>query len=121
MEAILLTNRLLQVLKVAQNSMTKSLSEVVVQYFDDSAQMLELLDLLPARCDRNEDGPDAVTEDPVRERWCVVRVLDVKQLLHAFFRHLLDVLLVPLEELKEDADYFSLDLNNVKVKKSLQS
>ena len=51
MEAILLTNRLLQVLKVAQNSMTKSLSEVVVQHFDDSAQMLELLDLLSARCD----------------------------------------------------------------------
>ena len=86
-----------------------------MQDLDDTPQVLELLDLLPVGRDGDEDRPHAITQNAVREGGRVEWVLDLKQLLHALLGHLLDVPLVALEELEENADDLGLHLDDVKV------
>ena len=45
----------------------------------------------------------------------MIWILNLKQLLHAIFRHLLDVLLVSLKELEEDADHLGLHFDNIEI------
>ena len=86
-----------------------------MQYLNDPAQVLKLLDLLLIRLDRKQDGPDAVSQNSVGECWRMVWVLDKQQFFHAFLGHLLDVRFVPLKELEEAANNLGLYLYDVKV------
>ena len=54
-----------------------------MKHFNDATQVLELLGLLLARCDTDEDWAYAVSQDAVRECSCVEPVLDVEKLFHA--------------------------------------
>ena len=108
-------------MQIAQNGLAQTRVEVVVEHLDDAAQVLELLKLLSVRADGHQYGANTVAQNSVRESGCVVRVLDLQQFFHALLRHLLDVFLISLEELEEDADNFGLDLNYVEVKRSLQA
>ena len=51
METIVFLDRLSQVRQVAQNRVTQSLREIVVQNFDNASQVLKLLNLLTPRRD----------------------------------------------------------------------
>ena len=92
-----------------------------MQHFNNPSKVLELLVLLSCWRDRDQDGPDTVAKNSVRERWCVVRILDVQQLLHALLGHLLDVPLVALEELEEDANDLGFHLNDIEVQGCLET
>lgn len=52
-ELIVLLNRPLQLLQVVQNGLAEPRVEVVVKHFDDSTEVLELLELLAVRADRH--------------------------------------------------------------------
>lgn len=95
--------------------MAQTYRKVVVQNLDDPAKMLELLNLLLIRRNREQDRPDAVSQNAVGESWRVIWVLDEQQFFHALLRHLLDVLFVPLKELEEAANNLGFDLHYVKV------
>ena len=111
MEAILLLDGLFEVREVAQDCIAQSLRKVVVQDLYDAAQVLELLNLLASWRDRNEYWPHTVSQYAIWEGRCLMRILNCQKSLHALLGHLLDVFLIALEELEEDANYFGLDLD----------
>ena len=82
--------------------------------------MLELLELLSVGWYWHEDGADAVTKNAVRKSWRMERVLDLQKFFHALFWHFLNVFLVSLKELEEDANDLGRYLYDVEVKRSLQ-
>jgi len=45
-EFVVFSDELLQLMQVVQNGLSEALSEVIVQHFNDSTKMLELLNLL---------------------------------------------------------------------------
>lgn len=71
-EFVVFSDELLQLMQVVQNGLSEALSEVIVQHFNDSTKMLELLNLLSVDRDWDEDGADAVSQDPIRESWCML-------------------------------------------------
>lgn len=105
----------MQVLQVLKDGLAKTGCEIVVKHFDDASQVLELLWLLAIGRNGDEDGAHTVAKDAVRECRRVVLVLNVEQLFHALLGHLLNVALVALEELEEDANDLCLYLDDVKV------
>ena len=121
MEAILLLNGLLEVREVAQDCIAQALREIVVQDLYNAAQVLELLNLLTSRSDRNEYWSHTVSQYAIGKGRCLMRILNRQQSLHAFLGHLLDVFLVALEELEEDANYLGLDLDSVEFQRRPQA
>ena len=45
----------------------------------------------------------------------MIWILNLKQLLHTILRHLLDVFLVSLKELEEDADHFCFHFDDIEI------
>ena len=63
-------------MQIAQDSLAQARVEIVVQNFYYTAKMLELLELLSVGADRHQDRTDAIAKNPVRERWCMIWILD---------------------------------------------
>ena len=93
--------------------------KVVVEDFDKSPQVPELLNLLLS-VDRIQDWPHTLSQYAVWEGF-VRGFLNLQKPLHAFLGHFLDVSLVTLKVLEEDADDLGLNLHDVVVKRCLQT
>ena len=87
---------------------------------DCATQVLELLKLLSVWAYRHQDGADTVKQNLVRERWRMIRVLDLEH-FSCISSTSSRCFLITLEELEEYVNNLGLDLNYVKVQRTLQT